>query len=257
MHNTTLLCAMLAGLLTAPAALGQQQVNTTAGSAGETVLVAGATGRLGSHLIQLLYDAGYTVRGMSRDPSQAELRYGDQYDWIAADLTVPDTLPAAVAGVDRVICAVASNNPTGANNPETIDYVGTRNLIDASVAAGVKQFVLVSSVGVTQRFHLLNLTYGEVLIWKREAEEHLRASGLVYTIVRPGGLRPGPASVEGVAIAQGDAKGGSYIFLPDAAAVMVATIGNPSAYAKTFEILNDREQSVDAWRDDFALLIAD
>ncbi len=257
MHNTTFLCALLGGLLTAPAALGQQQVNTTAGSDGETVLVAGATGRLGSHLIQLLYDAGYTVRGMSRDPSQAELRYGDQYDWIAADLTVPDTLPAAVAGVDRVICAVASNNPSGPNNPETVDYGGTRNLIDASVAAGVKQFVLVSSVGVTQRFHLLNLTYGEVLIWKRKAEEHLRASGLVYTIVRPGGLRPGPASVEGVAIAQGDAKGGSYIFLPDAAAVIVATIGNPNADAKTFEILNDREQSADAWRDDFAPLIAD
>ena len=221
------------------------------------VLVAGATGRLGRHLIEQAHAAGFAVRGITRDPVSARAQYGDQYEWVAGDIRLPESLPAAVADVDYVICAAGATTPTGPNAPQFVDYEGARNLIDAAVRAGVEQFVLVSSIGVTQRFHLLNLTFGEVLEWKWAAEEHLRASGLAYTIVRPGGLRPGPAQLEGVAINQGDAKGGSYIYLSDAASVIIATVGNPDALSKSFEMLSDRAAQPEAWRDALAALETD
>jgi uncharacterized protein YbjT (DUF2867 family) len=169
------------------------------GKAGESqseqsiVLVAGATGRLGRYVIAALAQEGFAVRGLTRDPAAAREKYGDRYDWVAGDIRSPASLVDAIAGVDFVICAAGATTPQGPNAPQFVDYEGARNLIDASVNEGIDQFVLISSIGVTQRFHLLNLTFGKVLEWKWAAEQHLRASGLTYVIVRPGGLRPGSA----------------------------------------------------------------
>jgi len=226
-------------------------------SAADTVVVAGATGRLGAWLLPELKAAGFTVRGMTRDPEQARQRVGSGYEWVQADVRDPASLPPALAGAAWVVSAVGAIRPDGRNAPQFVDYEGVRNLVDASVEAGIDHFVLVSSIGVTQRFHLLNLTFGDVLTWKWRAEEHLRASGLTYTIVRPGGLRPGPGGLEGVSLEQGDKKGGSYIFMPDAAAVIAASLGNPATVGKTFEILSGRELAPDAWRAELEQLYVD
>ena len=72
--------------------------------------------------------------------------------------------------------------------PKKIDGDGTIALINAAAAAGVEQFVLVTSLGTGKvgfPASLLNLFWG-VLAYKREAEKALEASGMVYTIVRPG-----------------------------------------------------------------------
>jgi hypothetical protein len=66
-----------------------------------------------------------------------------------------------------------------------------------------------------------------------------------------------PAALEGIAINQGDAKGGSYIYLPDAASVIAATVGNVAANNKSFEVLSDRDGRAEAWRNDFAQLRLD
>jgi uncharacterized protein YbjT (DUF2867 family) len=61
-------------------------------------------------------------------------------------------------------------------------------LVDAAKAAGVKKFVLVSSIGADgPLLNPLNLFWG-ILFWKKRAEEYLQRSGLESTIVRPGGL---------------------------------------------------------------------
>jgi uncharacterized protein YbjT (DUF2867 family) len=60
--------------------------------------------------------------------------------------------------------------------------------IDAAKVAGVKQVVLVSSMGGTDPNHPLNkLGDGNILQWKRKAEQYLIASGIPYTIIHPGG----------------------------------------------------------------------
>jgi uncharacterized protein YbjT (DUF2867 family) len=71
-----------------------------------------------------------------------------------------------------------------------IDWLGQKVQIDAAKAAGVKQVVLVSSMGGTDPNHPLNkLGDGNILQWKRKAEQYLIASGIPYTIIHPGGAQ--------------------------------------------------------------------
>jgi len=217
----------------------------------ELILVAGASGRLGSEIVYEVAESGYRVRGLTRDPEAARLAIGEQYDWFKGDLRDEQSIRSAMADVDWVVSAVGALRPDGPSGPQFVDYEGVVSLIDAAVDAQVEHFVLISSIGVSQRFHLLNLTFGNVLKWKALAEEHLRSSGLRYTIIRPGGLRPGPQGIEGLALEQGDKKGGSYVYIPDVAALVAATVGNPDLVNKTFEVLNDRAAAPDDWRREF------
>ena len=74
-----------------------------------------------------------------------------------------------------------------------IDWIGQKAQIDAAKEAGVKKVVLISSMGGTDENHPLNkLGNGNILIWKRKAEEYLINSGAFdYTIIHPGGLIDG------------------------------------------------------------------
>lgn len=77
-------------------------------------------------------------------------------------------------------------------------------LADRGKAAGVKRIVLISSAGVTQDLIGASAHLRNVLKWKLAAEEHLRASGVDYTILRPLGLWDEPGGKLGVALLQGD-----------------------------------------------------
>ena len=80
-----------------------------------------------------------------------------------------------------------------------MDWEGQKRQIDAAKAAGVKQVVLVSSMGITQKENRLNtLGNGNILVWKRKAEEYLIASGLSFTIIHPGGLSDDKVSMSGM-----------------------------------------------------------
>ena len=81
-------------------------------------------------------------------------------------------------------------------SPYNIDWLGAKNQIDAAKKAGVKHFVFLSSMGGTQADNFLNSIgkvegddkSGNILLWKRKAEEYLIDSGMSYTIIHPGGL---------------------------------------------------------------------
>ncbi|KAH7293793.1 hypothetical protein KP509_28G042600 [Ceratopteris richardii] len=75
-------------------------------------------------------------------------------------------------------------------SPEEVDWLGQKNQIDAAKEAGVKQIVLVGSMGGTNLNNPLNaLGNGNILVWKRKAEKYLADSGIPYTIIRAGGLQ--------------------------------------------------------------------
>ncbi|GMH38622.1 hypothetical protein BSKO_06506 [Bryopsis sp. KO-2023] len=77
----------------------------------------------------------------------------------------------------------------GDMSPETADWIGGKNQIDAAKAAGVKRFIWVGSMGGTDPDNNLNkLGDGNILQWKRKGEEYLIQSGLEYTIIHPSGL---------------------------------------------------------------------
>jgi uncharacterized protein YbjT (DUF2867 family) len=137
------------------------------------IVVFGATGSTGPHLVDSLLAAGQRVRAVVRDLDKGRRLLRGGVELVPGDIERPETLPAALAGARRVYVAVGG--ATG-----TPDLVAAEcRLIDAARAAGVGHYVKVSGIDARpdgpariQRMH------GTI-------EQHLVASGLPYTILKP------------------------------------------------------------------------
>jgi NADH dehydrogenase len=143
------------------------------------ILIVGASGRLGTAVARRLLAAGQPVRAMSRMPAKlGELRaLGAEV--VAGDLRDPESLAHACQGAEMVLAAAHAFDSKGDNIPLAIDDAGNRQLIDAARAAGVQHFVLTSIMGARDDHPV------DLLRAKYRAEQHLRASGLSYTMLRP------------------------------------------------------------------------
>ena len=115
-------------------------------SAARRVLVTGASGFLGGRLVELmLKDPRWSVRAMAHRPGKAVRLARHDVEIVWADLLRPAELQAAVAGMDAVVhCAYG----TDANAARAATVEGTRLVVQAAQAAGVKRFVHVSTIGV-------------------------------------------------------------------------------------------------------------
>ena len=221
----------------------------------KTVLVAGATGQTGRLIVTELLANGYDVRALVRDPAKARQTLGDRIEIVQGDVKDPASLAAAITGTDAVISAIGARAATGPERPEMIDYEGVKNLVAAAVAARSQQFVLVSSRGVTQADNSLNKVFGNVLIWKLKGEDALRASGVPYTIVRPGGLVNAAGGDKDIVLEQGDAVSAqSTITRADVARICVEALKFPEARNRTFEVSARAGAKVSDWRAKFAAL---
>lgn len=129
-----------------------------------------------------------------------------------------------------------------------VDNLGTCKLIDAAKAAGIKKVVMVSSILTNGRnwgqakspgFVVTN-AFGNVLDEKIIAENYLRASGLDYTIVRPGGLKAKPPAGE-LRISGEDTLNAGEISRDLVADVCVASLTDAKASNKVLEIIEDAE----------------
>jgi len=219
------------------------------------VLVAGATGQTGQLVVNELLANGYQVRALVRDTAKARKVLGDQVELVQGDIKDPATLAAAFAGTDAVISAVGARGAKGPDRPEAIDYQGVKNLVDAAVAARSQQFVLVSSRSVTREDNPLNKLFGNVLIWKLKGEDALRASGVPYTVVRPGGLTNGPGGDKDIVFEQGDTVSAqTTITRADVARICVQALKFPEARNRTFETSARAGAPVTDWRAKFAAL---
>jgi len=227
-------------------------------SAAGTVLVIGATGETGKLVVPRLVDAGYTVKAFVRDAVKGRKVLGRKVELVTGDITIPATITPALNGVDYVISAVGATAASGSNRPEKVDYEGIKNLADAAAAAGIKQFVLVSSMGVTHEDHSLNRFFGKVLIWKAQGEQALRDSGVPYTIVRPGGLINEPGGKVRVVAVQGDPLlDNARIPRADLAQVCIEALQSPAAQNKTLEVFTEEGEPVADWDAFFAALEPD
>ena len=202
------------------------------------VLVAGATGGTGSLVVAELQKQGYPVRAFVRSTAKAAERLGADVEAVAGDLKDTASIAAALDGVGAVINTAAAGVGGGEDNtPEKVDYEGARNLAEAASAAGVGHYVLVSSRGVTDDDHYLNRMFDNVLLWKRRGEDAVIASGVPYTIVRPGGLSDDPGGTRTIVFEQGDSRSqGIWITRADLARVCVSALKHEAARNKTFEI---------------------
>ena len=144
------------------------------------ILVAGATGVLGSEIVRNLLARGEKVRAMTRKTSKPEtvdrLRKAGA-EIVVADLKEPASLAGPCKGVDAVISTVTSvTTAQPGDSFAATDGKGTISLVDAARKAGVKKFVFVS-------FDADHAPEAPLPRAKRDAEEHLKKSGLDYTIL--------------------------------------------------------------------------
>ena len=224
-----------------------------------TVLVAGATGRTGRRVVAQLRERGHQVRAFVRDEQRARERLGADLEFVVGDVRESDTLTSAFDGVDAVISAVGSSGRAQdpSNTPEAVDYKGVKNLVDGAAAAGVDQFVLVSSMGVTVADHPLNQMFDNVLQWKYKGEQHLRASGLAYTIIRPAGLTEDAGGAVGIKLMAED-EGEGFIARADVATACIEALQHEAAVNKTFSMLSDDDSPLGGdWAARFAAIAAD
>jgi len=220
-----------------------------------TVLVAGATGSIGSIVIGLLKEEGFDVRGMTRNPEQAAKRFGGDYNWVRADVRDPADLVPVMDGADWVICSIGYTEFEGGNSAQFVDYMGVRNLVEAAAEQGVQHFVLVSASSAgPYRDHRQNPRFGYVAYWKTKGEQILKDSGLSFTIVGPGGYLDEPGGVKGVRIFPRSDFSMGYISREDVAAIVVASLTDPAARGKAFAAQYDDSAEPGAWRDSFGTL---
>lgn len=208
-----------------------------------TYLVVGATGMVGGEVCKLLAAAGEEVRGLVRtasNPDKVAALRALGVKTVIGDLRDRASLDVACAGVDAVI-TTASSMPFAyvprENDIRTTDLNGEISLIDAAVAANVRQFVYTSFSGnLDLDFPLRNA--------KRAVEQHLQRSGLTFTILRPScfmevWLSPalGFDAAGGKVVIYGTGHQPiAWIAAPDVARFAVASLTNPAAVNAVLEL---------------------
>ena len=144
------------------------------------ILIAGSTGKTGLRLTRQLMDAGHQLIAMHRASSDTS----DLPEGVVkreADLT--DLSDDVCEGADVVAFAAGSGGDTSAEMTDRVDRDGAMKLIGIAAKTGVDHFVMLSSVGADEPDPQSDLAH--YLEAKHDADEHLMASGLSYTIVRP------------------------------------------------------------------------
>jgi len=143
------------------------------------IVVAGGSGLLGRQVVSDLLARGERVRVLVRDPGRAHTVLGEDVEVLASDVRQAAGLGEAIAGASAVVSAVHGFLGGRGAGPVEVDQRGNANLVDAATAAGAS-VVLASVIGSAAGSNL------ELFRAKHAAEQHLRASGTPWTIVRAG-----------------------------------------------------------------------
>ncbi|AXE28265.1 SDR family NAD(P)-dependent oxidoreductase (plasmid) [Streptomyces globosus] len=138
-----------------------------------TVVVTGATGNVGRHVVRGLGSRGTPLRALTRDPGRAAAVLGPGVDLVRGDFAEPESLHAVFAGADQAFLSFA-------NDPRQVENAA--HAIDAAVAAGVRQVVLLSTVGAEAgAARTFSDQHGRI-------EQRLRSAGVPSVILRSGFL---------------------------------------------------------------------
>jgi uncharacterized protein YbjT (DUF2867 family) len=134
-------------------------------------LITGATGNIGSLVVERLLDRGDRPRILVRDAEKARSRYGDRVDTFVGDFADAATMTAALAGVDAFLLV------------SSVDDLVARDEVAAKAAkaAGVKHLVKISSLAIPQK----DVGTG---VWHAQGEAAIRAAGVPFTFIRPSGF---------------------------------------------------------------------
>jgi nucleoside-diphosphate-sugar epimerase len=219
-----------------------------------TVAIAGGHGKIAMLLGALLVERGDTVRGLIRNPDQeADLRERG-IEPVLCDLENDGDVTAAVRGADAVVFAAGAGPGSGEARKATMDLGGAVKLIEAAKAEGISRYLMVSAMGAADPPAAAtgaegadsaggDDVFGAYLRAKAGADEALRAAGLDFTIVRPGGLTDDPGT--GL-VSVAERLDGGQIPRADVAAVFVACLDTPSTIGRSFDLISGTTPIADA-----------
>jgi uncharacterized protein YbjT (DUF2867 family) len=143
------------------------------------ILVVGATGVLGSEVVRQLLASGQSVRALTRRPQSAEGLRHPNLETVQGDLLDRASIVRAANGIDALLASAHALMGTGLYSSRAVDDLGHRTLIDVAKYSGVKRFVYISARGATLEHPV------DFFRTKARIENHLMASGLQFSILRP------------------------------------------------------------------------
>ena len=135
------------------------------------ILIIGGTGNIGSEVVRLLGDKGADFKVLARDVSKAAEMLGPKVNIVEGDLNAPETVFAAMAGVDKLLLVT----------PLHLDQVAMKSTaIQAAKQAGVKQIVMSTGIGAGPDSGV------EIGRLHGKNQEEVKAIGIPYTFLQPG-----------------------------------------------------------------------
>ncbi len=209
------------------------------------IVVAGANGLTGRIVLRMLVEAGHEPVAMIRDFSQR-----DELEALGAECRIGDLekpVGYAVRGCRGAIFAAGSGSKTGPEKTIDVDQHGAMAFTETCVRMNARRFVMLSSIAVDKPERGPESLH-HYFRAKAIADTHLQASGLDYTIVRPGFLTNEPGTG---AIATGDdlgpiAKETHSVTREDVARVLVDCFALDNTVEKTFEMIAGETPIADA-----------
>jgi uncharacterized protein YbjT (DUF2867 family) len=200
------------------------------------VAIAGGHGKIGRLLEKLLSDRGDHALGLIRNPDHAADLREQGAEPVLCDLEAaePHEVAEAIAGSDAIVFAAGAGPGSGVERKWTMDYGGAVKLIEAAKTDGISRYLIVSSMGAADPPAEGGDSFAEYLRAKAKADQALMASGLDYTIVRPGMLRDDPPTGL-VSIAPRLERGD--VSRADVAAVLLASLDRDGAIGCDFDLI--------------------
>jgi uncharacterized protein YbjT (DUF2867 family) len=197
------------------------------------VLVAGGHGQIALRLLKLLSERGHRGRGLIRNPDHAADLEAVGAEPVLCDLEAGDPRPH-VGAAQAIVFAAGAGPGSGPERKRTVDLGAAVKLIEAAQELGVARYVMVSAMG-TQDVDGAGDAMRPYLQAKKEADDALMASGLDWTIVRPGRLTdaPGTGTVDA---ARALGRRGE-ITRDDTALVLLETLERPGLARVAFDVL--------------------
>jgi uncharacterized protein YbjT (DUF2867 family) len=199
------------------------------------IVIVGGHGQIARQLGRLTAADGHEVIGLIRAPEQGPDLESDGVGWKTLDLedTSLEEMTEAVRGADAVVFAAGGGADGNVERKETVDKGGAVLLTDACREAGVRRYVMVSSMGTEDADPDSDEVFQVYLRAKAAADDYLRASDLDWTVVRPGKLTD---DVPSGRVQLGDLEYGS-VPRGDVAHVLAEVLENDQTIGKTFSVL--------------------
>ncbi|MBM7694250.1 uncharacterized protein YbjT (DUF2867 family) [Peribacillus deserti] len=208
------------------------------------VLVVGANGQVGQHLVRLLSENNdHSVRALVRQEEQLDYFKGIGAEAVLADLEGSvEGLAEAAKGCDAVVFTAGSGGSTGSDKTLLIDLDGAVKTIEAAEKSGINRFIMVSALQAHNRENW-NEQIKPYYVAKHYADKALEASSLTYTIIRPGGLlnEPGSGKIE----AAENLKRGT-ISRDDVASCIMAALDEEHTFNRSFDVISGEVPIKDA-----------